>query len=391
MLVANEYEPDPRVHKEAKDLRKLGYSVSVISWDRQRRRRAFETIDGIRIKRFRYLDPHGFVSYAISGILFLLNCVGSLLADGVQGKKTVIHCHDFNTLPVGYLLRACFKERFRLVYDSHENFPALLQTIAPKFVALSVKAIERRMLDNVDGLITANDEILRVLHPPERIVSAAVFNAPPLSITEIPSRKSLEISILKRKFGKDCFVLTFPGRFQVHRGLNVVLDAAELLKDDKSRKVAFVLVGGGPLESELRREIQRRKLSEIVSIYPHLEFARVMRIVRSSDAIYIGYEPDDPNNHFASPHKLFEAMAMGVPVLASGYGYLGRFVRTTGCGVCLESIDGRSTVTGIRQLFDGQLRTRCGANGIRWFKSVYNWEVMTNRLASVYKVVTSHR
>jgi glycosyltransferase involved in cell wall biosynthesis len=387
MLVANGYDPDPRVHKEATDLLRMGYSVSVLSWDRELRRTAVEAVDGIQIRRFRYLDPHGFLSYAVSGVLFLLTCLFSLLRDALGGKKTIVQCNDFNTLPVGYLLRLCLKSRVRLVYDSHENFSALLQTIAPRLVASSVRAIERKMLNSADGLIAANDEILLELHPPEKIVSAPIFNAPPLSITQFTKgHRSPEIYALRRKFGKDCFVLTFPGRFQIHRGLKEMLDAAELTGQDEDQKILFVLVGGGPLESELREEALKRQL-ENVSIFPHLEFQRAMRMVSASDAIYIGYEPVDPNNHFASPHKLFEAMALGIPVLTSGYGYLARFVRKTGCGLCLDAIDGESIVAGVRRLFDKRLRARCSANGMRWFSSTYNWEAMTSRLESVYKAV----
>ena len=389
MLVANGYAPDPRVHKEAKTLQEKGYSVSVVCWDRERRRKMFEVIDGIHVRRFRYLIPTGFLSFAISGLLFLIDCTILLLREiPRKNEKIVIHCHDFNTLPVGYLLRCWNNDRFWLVYDSHESFPHLLQTIAPRIVVDVVQALENRMLDRVDALITANDMILQSLHPSSQILSAAIYNTPPLSISS-SSRAPLgkETLELRDKFGPESFVLLYYGALLRYRGLYQLLDAADLAKH-LVKKVIFVIVGNGPLESFLRSEAERRKLTDTVMFHSHMKFEDIMLIVREADAIYIGFEPEDLNNYFASPNKLFEAMAMGKPVVASGFGLLRKLVEEVGCGVKLESIDGQSIVSAIRKLFDKEFGRKCGDNGLSAFSSYYNWDVMARRLESLYSALT---
>ena len=389
MLVANGYAPDPRVHKEAKTLQAKGYSVSVICWDRERNRKAFEVIDGIRIRRFRYLIPSGFLSFAVSGFLFLLDCLIILLKEGVWEDTLVIHCHDFNTLPVGYLLRCWNSRKFRLIYDSHESFSDLLRTIAPKIVVVTVRAIEKIMLDGVDALITANDAILRNLHPSSKIPNVVIYNTPPLSVSSISeSFHNRDIPRLRSELGEESFILLYYGVLQRHRGLNAMLDASELAKQCLSRKVVFIIVGDGPLGSSLHSEAQKRKLGDNVKFYSHMEFERVMLMVKDADAVYIGFEPEDPNNFFASPNKLFEAMAMATPVVASGFGLLARLVERIECGVTLESIDGPSIIAGIRKLLHEDLRNKCGQNGLFWFRSYYNWDNMARRLESTYACLT---
>jgi glycosyltransferase involved in cell wall biosynthesis len=112
-----------------------------------------------------------------------------------------------------------------------------------------------------------------------------------------------------------------------------------------------------------------------------------MVMVKAAEAVYIGFEPEDPNNHFASPNKLFESMAMGTPVLTCGFGLLGSLVRRLCCGVTLKSVTGPSILAGVRELGRVDLRKRCARNGVHWFRSYYNWDIMEERLRETYNKV----
>jgi glycosyltransferase involved in cell wall biosynthesis len=387
MLVANGYAPDPRVHKEAKTLVGNGYSVSVLCWDRERKREQIEVLSGVLVRRFRYLFARGFASFFVSGCLFLVNCLVVLLKEGSRHEKVVVHCHDFNTLPVGWLLRL-LSRKFRLIYDSHESFSELLVTIAPEIIAMAVRAVERFMLARVDALIAANDAILANLQGYSKAPSVAIYNTPPVAVSRLPELgTSTEISYLRERSGPETFVLLYYGAIRQHRGLHALLDAASLTGETSSPKLIFVVVGDGPLASSLLSEALERKLTQKVRFYPYVEFEHAMLMVEDSDAVYIGFEPDDPNNYFASPNKLFEAMAMGTPVLASGFGFLGNLVQKLACGVTMESITGPSILAGIQKLMSEDIRKNCAANGLSWFKSYYNWDTMARRLNAIYSNV----
>ena len=392
MLVANGYAPDPRVHKEARTLMENGYSVSVLCWDRERNRKQTEVIDGVLVRRFRYLVPRGFATYVVSGCLFLLTCFLVVAKEGARQPRVVVHCHDFNTLPVGWLLRL-LSRKYRIVYDSHESFSELVMTIAPKVVAAAVRAVERFMLARIDALVTANDMILQYLQRYSKVPAVAIYNTPPLDVSQLAGlEEKTEISRLREESGGETFVLLYYGAILQHRGLRALLDAANMAGAPSSPKLIFLMVGDGPLAASLHLEAQQRKLTHRVRFYSHVSFGRAMCMVKAADAVYIGFEPDDPNNYFASPNKLFEAMAMGTPVLASGFGFLGRLVRALGCGVTMESVTGPSILAGVQKLLDEDVKKSCAANGVYWFKSYYNWDVMARRLNGIYRdVVPIHR
>jgi glycosyltransferase involved in cell wall biosynthesis len=316
-----------------------------------------------------------------------MTCLFIVVKEGLREGRIVVHCHDFNTLPVGWLLRF-LSGRFRLVYDSHENFPAFVLTIAPKIVAAIVKAVERFMLARVDGLIAANDVILQNLQPYSKVGGEAIYNTPPLTVSQFSKQQAeTEILRLKDESGEGTFVLLYYGAITQHRGLYQLLDAASLASKNPSSKVAFVIVGDGPLASHLRSEAQERDLTQRVRFYSHVPFDRAMHTVKAADAVYIGFEPEDLNNYFASPNKLFEAMAMGTPVLASGFGLLGRLVQELGCGVTMKTITGTAILSCIQRLSRKAVRNKCAANGLYWFRTKYNWEEMEDRLGTVYRHV----
>ncbi|WP_117085003.1 glycosyltransferase, partial [Klebsiella pneumoniae] len=60
----------------------------------------------------------------------------------------------------------------------------------------------------------------------------------------------------REKVGERFFL--FVGAFRYYKGLHILLDAAE-----RSR-LPIVIVGGGPLEAEVRREAEQRGLNNVI-------------------------------------------------------------------------------------------------------------------------------
>ena len=54
MILTNGFDPDPRVYKEAKSLKKLGHKVTILCWDREGTYidKQEEDLEGIHIVRF---------------------------------------------------------------------------------------------------------------------------------------------------------------------------------------------------------------------------------------------------------------------------------------------------------------------------------------------------
>ena len=98
MLLTNAFDPDPRVHQEAKALVGAGYDVTILCWDRDMKAPPREIVDGIKIERIYVRSTHGRgTGQMVFLFLFWLKAVKRALFRPFQ----VIHCHDFDTLLLG--------------------------------------------------------------------------------------------------------------------------------------------------------------------------------------------------------------------------------------------------------------------------------------------------
>lgn len=101
MLLTNAFEPDPRVHQEALSLIHNDYDVTILCWDRDYKFPPQEVIDGIRTEGIYVPLTHGSGSTQVP--FLLLFCVKAYARASVKDFD-IVHCHDFDTLPLGYLL-----------------------------------------------------------------------------------------------------------------------------------------------------------------------------------------------------------------------------------------------------------------------------------------------
>lgn len=157
------------------------------------------------------------------------------------------------------------------------------------------------------------------------------------------------------------FTVGYAGNFGIAQGLGIVLDAAEELRDEDVR---FRLVGAGPLADDLSRERERRHLSS-VQIEPGIAVSEVGAFLRGCHALLVPLRAHPLLEDFI-PSKLYDAMAVGRPVLVSAAGEAAALVREHECGLEVGPEDGPALATAVRRLAsDPQLAARMGAAGRR--------------------------
>jgi len=100
------------------------------------------------------------------------------------------------------------------------------------------------------------------------------------------------------------------------------------------------------------------------------------------------YDPGIPNNVYASPNKLFEAMASGIPIIVNENTSMANIVRKENCGIIIPYGNKESLIEAISCLKDNKgLRKRLGDNGRKAYENKYNWKIMENRLNGIYHQV----
>jgi glycosyltransferase involved in cell wall biosynthesis len=77
-------------------------------------------------------------------------------------------------------------------------------------------------------------------------------------------------------------------------------------------------------------------------------------------------------------------MAAQTPILANDVGDLGRIVRSTGCGLLIESATVPAIREGLNQLRQPEVRLRLGRAGRRAAEREYSWDRAARQLTGIY-------
>lgn len=121
-----------------------------------------------------------------------------------------------------------------------------------------------------------------------------------------------------------------------------------------------MIAGEGNLATEVRAEAERNPAVMYVGV---VEQEEVAGLLAGSMA---GLSPNTRRSHAGDAVKLYEALACGVPVLASDTGAQGDFVREGDVGLVYDAEDPEALALAVRQLFaDGEMRSRFGRNAVR--------------------------
>ena len=369
MLLTNAFDPDPRVHQEALSLIQNGYDVTLLCWDRDFKFPPQEVIDGIKIQRIHVRSTHGRgATQAPFLFLFWLRAY----AKAVSKDFGILHCHDFDTLPIGYLLAR--QKKAKLIYDAHESYVDMLINI-PIWFKKAIYKTENFLLQRIDLLITVG-EILRETFEKRGVRrSCVVGNWKNPDEFKFP-QKILEKEKQRLQISNGQLVVSFIANLGKERQLTQLVEA---VKDTPS--VTLVVGGDGPCRGVVQEAA--RKYPNIIYLgYVHP--SKVPLYTAISDIIFYGFDPSNPNSKFSAPNKLFEALAAGKAVLTGDFGEIGRIVKETKCGFIVNnySVD---EIKNTFASFKAETLDQFKENAYRHALGKYNWENASLTLLSHYK------
>lgn len=178
-------------------------------------------------------------------------------------------------------------------------------------------------------------------------------------------------------------VFTYAGTHAYHHGLEVVLDAAALLRE--RREIAFLMVGKGPLREELRRRALELGLTNVVfGDSPFSERARLMSFTRAAIAtmgpLRVGRK--------MRLSKVVPPLACGVPVIYVGEGESAAILEREGCGLVVSPASAEGLASAVRMLADApEFAREMGQRGRRLAERQFSWDLIVRRWLAQLAVV----
>ena len=155
----------------------------------------------------------------------------------------------------------------------------------------------------------------------------------------------------------------------------VIAAAAQLAADFPD--VQFQIVGDGPRRAELEALVRERNLERTVVFLGHRE--DVADLLNAADAFVL------PSRSEAFPNGAIEAMAAGLPVVASAVGGLLDLIEPDRTGLLVPPENADALATALRRLFtEPELATRLGESGQTQVRQRYSFERMVASFEELY-------
>jgi len=371
MLLSNALAPDPRVESEARGLIAAGFDVRVLCWDRDDAHPAYEDRAGLRIERIRVASTHG---RGTAQILFLLLFWAQALRRVLRSRPRAIHCHDFDTLPLGWLGGRLL--RVPVVYDAHESYPDMVSRSLPGPLVAFIRVWERWHLKRVDLVITVGDKLAERMREDGAGEVVVVGNWKDPGRFEFPPDR---VRAIREELGipPAALVVCFVANLGTDRKIEELLEASVGLEG-----VWLIIGGDGPAKESVLRQSRRNPNIRYLGF---VEPCRIPEITAASDIVYYGFDDVNPNARYSAPNKLFEALAAGKALITGTFGEIGAIVAQHRLGVSLTEFSPATVRDAICSLRDdpeefGRIQARSRALG----RSSYNLAMAHHRLSLAY-------
>ncbi|EUJ23147.1 glycosyl transferases group 1 family protein [Listeria grandensis FSL F6-0971] len=301
----------------------------------------------------------------------------TLYKAALQSDASCYHFHDFELLPVAVKLKKR-KPGARIIYDMHENFPAMMETkdwipaLFRKPFSRWIAKKERDYIPHCDHLIFAESSYKK---------HYADLDIPKTDILNLPIWEA------RQEREKDTvFTFIYVGDIIQDRG---VFNMIELMHELKLRgHDALKLKLIGPMQSHVETEVMKciveRDLVNNVEWLGRLPYNEIWDHYGSAHVGLCLLHPI-PNYMHSLATKIFEYMAAGLPILATNIPDWEALMAETDTGFTVDVWDGQAVADKAEQFIAKPALCKDFArHGRRAFETRYNWTTEAGKLIHIY-------
>jgi glycosyltransferase involved in cell wall biosynthesis len=204
----------------------------------------------------------------------------------------------------------------------------------------------------------------------------------PASCTKVRNYGA-DTGILPRRHARGPLRLLHLGALGAARGAFTMLRLLTKLPAD----TRLVLVGRFTDDSEPAFDVMADALGVADRIERHgwLPQRQSLEQAALCDIALVLFQPGVENHRLALPHKLFDAMLCGLPVIVPAFAEeVAAVVTDAACGIALDTSSPEQVADAVARLADPELRARMGEAGRAAALTRFGWQGEAARLAALY-------
>ena len=368
----------------ARGLSLLGHKVLIVAKRENLRQKKGEAIEGIEVYRVLPLIPRKLLEWlALPSILWLAR----------RWKPDVILERYYNFGGGGIITGALLGipsvlEVVSPVVDHPGSKKALIDHL---FIIRPMKRYREWLCRRSKAIISPIREILPEGLPEGKIhllhtgANLALFS--PERYRKDEERRKLDIP-------KEMVVITFLGSFRSWHGVLDFIEAGKMVLSSKRKNILFLMIGSGPLYKKTEEIITRSKLKEHFLLTGKVPYCDVPAFLSASD---IGVAPFNSEGFpslklgfYWSPLKIFEYLAMGLPVITIDIPPLNEIVRDKEEGLLYPEGDIQALAERMLYLIENEAERRKMGKKARARSTLFSWERQTKKIDDILKKVVRY-
>jgi len=401
ILLINHYAGSPRYGMEfrpyyfAREWVRAGHHVTIIgsSFSHLRSTQpicdnpvSFEEIDGVRYIWFRAPRYAGNSYKRI--VNMLLFSVQLLSRDNLAGNPNVVI--DSSTYPLTIWGSRRIAKRFnaKLIFEVHDLWPLTPMELGGYshwhpfiFVLQQAENYAYKNADRVVSLLPYAKEHMMShgMHPEKFVYIPNGIDLHEWQATEsLPAAHNVVIKQLK---AQEKFIIGYAGSIGLANALVYLVEAAALLKNEKS--LHFILVGQGTHLEQMKTAATAKSL-ENVTFLPPIQKKQIPTFFSLMDALHIASQRSELYRFGISPNKMMEYMMAAKPIInaiCAGNDP----VAEAGCGLSIAPEDPKAIVRAVKQMMamsPGD-RAAMGERGRKYVIAHHDYRVLAKRFLEV--------
>jgi glycosyltransferase involved in cell wall biosynthesis len=350
----------------ASALAKNGYQVTILEWDRDNKFPPIEYTNNILVRRMKLRAPFGF--RLIFKMIFWQFYIAFII---LLNNFTIIQPQNLdNLLPVWFLRPL---KKFKIIYDIADFYADAYVPSDMKLLRRVIARFERLLAATVDSVIIVDESRRKQINAPATVI----YNSPPDIFASLKTTKN------DKSFSESKFIIFYAGILARDRGLDSLIKAVYGLAH-----VELIVAGFGELYN-LFCQLNKRKSN--IRFLGRISYDDVLRFTAISDCIVALYDPRVPNNIYASPNKLFEAMMCAKPIIVNYETNVAKLVLKEKCGLIVRYGDSKDLRNAIMKLKTNPLlKEELGKNGRRAYEQKYSWKHNEEKFLRIYKSLLNY-
>lgn len=189
----------------------------------------------------------------------------------------------------------------------------------------------------------------------------------------------------KPKLDSKKFNVVYSGSIGIANDLNILVEAANLLKDNNF--IHFTIIGNGAMKDELAAKTKANNLANITFMEP-VPKEEIYDYLFSADLLYVGLKNLPLYRYGMSMNKIFDYMSVAKPILFVSE-MTENIVEIAQCGFVEKSSNIKQIAKSIElisQMPPSKLE-KLGKNGYDYLQNHYSIKVLCDKLENVLKEV----